>query len=417
MKEIISVIKSKEWKDYKNEFLGLLGNAITLAAQDNEEELEPVLSEITLLITMYRYSRKNADNIDIKTEKVSEEEFNKEYIQNEIVEKIYTGDDIRNVLSNEFKEKQIKNTLIPVKEVPMYTFKIYDGTKYSIPTEEIINTAQIKIPSTNGYDYYMKVTVAENNTLYTEQLEFQKEYAYIKAAYIRNVADPDEDKTVINQKLDGLIDVSLLESEGKIVQWINNRFVSSARPKNEEQIRLEGSRQSMLDNRNIRFMYDTDSDIYHDKSCNRIKLIDLKKLKGSENPPAGKTPCEDCLLDMYIRKGCIDDFKSQTLYRHFFTKGDVSLETIKEFLVLPNSSFRIESVSKLKMTCKEDTWKIETDGRGNFLKLWHNNYFVDKRGKRHVDTTEYHEQNTETIMNVQMAIQYIMDYSYQKIHT
>ena len=432
MNEVRDIIKQKTWNDFKNDFMSLFAQATAFTAQDNEAELSKILREIDIVAAAYRYSKnteKEERNVNEefknKTDITNETQTKEESIISEIAEieetgepeeKVYAGEDIQDILSNEIKQQQEKEQLIPVKEVPLYTFKIYDGTKYTIPDEEIINNAKVVIPSNDGYDYYMRVIVAADNVLYTEKKEFQKEFSYIKAAYIRTVADPDEDKIEINKMLDSQIDLSLLESEGRIVQWINNNYVSSARPKSEETIRLEGNRQRLFDNKNIRFMYDEKSDIYHDKSCAHIKLIDLKELRGSENPPKDKKPCSECLMDMYIRKGCIDDFKNQALYKHFFIKGDVSLDTIKEFLGNQNATFRIESVNKIKITCNEDTWKIETDGRGNFIRLWHNNYFVDKRGKRHIDDREFHEQQSDMIMNVQMAMQYIMDYSYSRTH-
>ena len=97
-------------------------------------------------------------------------------------------------------------------------------------------------------------------------------------------------------------------------------------------------------------------------------------------------------------------------------KGSVDVDVLKEFLKDRNACFRIESVNKLKMTYNEDTWYIETDGRGNFIKLWHNNYKVDRKGRRHISSDEYHEQKTEMAVSVLTAVHYIMDYQYNKMH-
>lgn len=418
------ITKYKDYKtnDYKNDFINLFSQGISTLVQDDFNKFNEILKDIMLTGIIYNYYEKSEIDIKISYEEIKEEEQeeNTESNEEESVEieeeNVYKGEDISNVLSNEIKDKEYKESEILISEVPLYTFKIYDGSKYSVPDDIILNNAKIIIPSNDGYYYYLKVIVTADNVLYAEKKEFQKEYAYIKAAYIREMTEPDTDRYEINKIMDNLVDVSLLETESKIVKWENNDYVCSARPKSSEMIKLEGNRQRLMDNRNIRFMYDINGAVYHDKSCVEIKNISLSDLRGSENPPKDKAPCESCLLDMYIRKACVDDFKNQTLYRHFLTKGDVSMNTLKEFTGKPNARFRIESVNKLKVTCNEDTWKIETDGRGNFIRLWHNNYFVDKRGKRHIDNTEYHEQQSDMIMNVQMAFQYIMDYDFKGNH-
>ncbi len=400
MDKLNNIIKEYTWKDYKKEFMHLMGQAISSLAVDDKRDLDKLLCELDLVITAYRYKLTNGEEISIDE-----------------TETEYQGEDIIDVLNNEYKEEQLKEKIIPIQETPLYTYRIYDGKKYTVPEDVILESAKIQIPADNIYEYYMKVKVAADNVLYTEKTEFQKEYVYLKAAYIRTQTAQEDDRSIINKNFDELVDTSLLENENRIVKWEDNEFKTYARPKSDERIRLEGNRQRMLDNRNIRFMYDIDGTVFHDKSCKCVKEIELKQLRGNENPPKNKKPCEECLLDMYIRKGCGDDFnKNQNIYRHFFTKGEVSMDTIKEFLQNNKACFRIESVNKMKLTFNEDTWKIETDGRGNFIKLWHNNYFVDKRGRRHIDSTEFHEQKTDMIMDVQMAVQYIMDYSYKEKH-
>ena len=115
---------------------------------------------------------------------------------------------------------------------------------------------------------------------------------------------------------------------------------------------------------------------------------------------------------MLIRKGCKDDFKNIGLYRFFFNKGGITTQLLEEFFSYNNSSFRIETVNKMKITCKDDSWKIETDGRGNLVNLLHNNYTVDKKGVRHFDGS-YHIQQSEMLMDVKMAFEYIMDYNFK----
>ena len=401
MHVIKNEIQNREWKDFKNELVTILGRALTLAAVDDESNLIPCLHELNLISAAYLYSKgENSTEENVVTEN-----------------NVYFGEELTDVLNNEFYATLDKEKIIEIREVPTYKFMVYDAEEYSVPDDVIIGTAKINIPSNDQYEYYLKVIISKDNVLYAEKDIFAKEYPYIKAAYIREIKEEgDYDVIEINEMFDNLVNTELLHTDTKMVTWEDNGYKVSNKPKSEETKRLEGNRQSLLDNRNIRFMYDIDGNVYHDKSCQEVKNIALEKLRGSDNPPKDKKPCNDCLMDMLIRKGCKDDFKNVGMYKYFFRKGDVDIDLLKSFLNDRNASFRVMSVNKMKLTYNEDTWMIETDGRGNLIKLWHNNYKVDKRGKRHIDTAEFHEQISETATTVVMAMHYIMDYKYNERH-
>ncbi len=422
-------IQNYKWEDYKKGFIVLLGQALTHIAVDDKDKFRECMSEIDLLSAAFRYSdkseitKKNEDEEEAPVEDkeikpIIIEEQEEEVIEGKPApseETVYSGRAVSDILNNEIlKEKEKK---IEIIEIPTYTFKIYDSEKYAVPGEIIISNSRIYIPSMDGFEYYMPVTITKDNVVYVEMKIFAKEYPYVKAAYIRDqMGQTDKTVSEMSDMLDELVDLELLQSETKIAEWKNNRYEYSQRPKTEEQKRLEGHRQSMLDNINIRFLYGENDKIYHDKACTNVRLIDLKDLRGRENPPEGKVPCEDCYMDMLIRKGCVDDFKNVGLYKYFFKTGNISTGLLKQFLSGPNAGFRIESANNLRMTYGEDTWKIETDGRGNFIRLWHNNYKVDKKGKRHIDKTEFHDQQSETAVSVETSVHYIMDYNYGERH-
>jgi len=400
-----------KWEDYKKDFIPLLGQALTLIATDKQSDFEKCIDELILLTASYRYMKDHNEGSkeDDKTNHITIQDDGQED------EEIITGQELSVILNNEIRKEA--DLSINLNEIPTFIFKVYNSEKYSIPAEQIFGKSRIDIPSDDGYEYYLPVTVADNNVLYVEMGIFEKEYPYLKAAYIRKYRENTENSVCkISEMLDKIVDVTLLETETKIAKWINNRIEYSQRPKTEEQKKLEGNKQSMIDNQNIRFLYGENDDVYHDKSCSRVKLISLKELRGRENPPSGKLPCKECIMDMFIRKGCVDDFKNVGLYKFFFHRGNVDVDLLKAFLAGPNAGFRIESANKLRMTYGEDAWKIETDGRGNFIKLWHNNYIVDKKGKRHISKGEYHEQITETVVSVETAVHYIMDYNFNEKH-
>ena len=405
----INEIDDYKWEDFKIALLEVLGKALTYTTTDNREELKNCLRKIKLISDIYMLNSEGDSN---KSNSKTTEDV---LINDDAEDIVYAGRDLTDVLNNEFYEQEEKN--IEIKEVPTYRFMPYDNSEYTIPAEDIRGQAIITIPSYNEFKYYLKAILGEDNILYVEKDIFAKEFPYIKAAYIRLIKSAgDYDVIELNEMLDDLIDLQLLQTDTKIVTWENNDYKAASRPKSDELIKLEGRKQSLLDNKNIRFMYDIDESIYHDKSCSLVKEIQLEQIRGSENPPKDKKPCPDCMMDMLIRKGCKDDFKNVGLYKYFFNKGSVDVDVLKEFLKDRNACFRIESVNKLKMTYNEDTWYIETDGRGNFIKLWHNNYKVDRKGRRHISSDEYHEQKTEMAVSVLTAVHYIMDYQYNKMH-
>lgn len=421
MREINDFIKSVKEADCRTAIIAVLSQTITAISVDNKKEIKELIPKLIMDLSIYEQIL-NKDSVDMECETDSGQEISGTIngVNSGADDKKEKDDSWINEVVAIVKEEQNKEetNIISISEVPSYTIKVYDGKNYAIDEKEYDRFGRIMIPSTDKYDYWLKVYIAdEEHILYAEKKDFEKEFPYIKAAYIREYSEEGiaDEKMRINDMFDSLLDLSLLCSDTKEAIYINNHIEIHSKPKSETQLRLEGRRQSYIDNYNIRFIYEENSGVYHDKSCKDVKLIDLEHLMGSENPPEGYKPCKTCQMEMLIRKGCKDDFKNVSLYKYFFTRGNVSENTLAEFLSYKNASFRIESVGKLKVVCKDDSWKIETDGRGTFVNLYHNNYTVDKKGIRHFDGG-YHIQQTDMVMDVKMAFEYIMDYNFKKNH-
>ena len=419
MREINEFIKSVNEMDCRTDIIAVLSQTITAISIDNKKEVKDLIPKLIMDLSIYEQILNKNDDIECVIDSKQEINIVTEIEDKEEIEKSDSW--IEEVVAI-VKEEQNKGgtNIIGISEVPSYTIKVYDGRNYTVAEGDYERFGRIMIPSTDRYDYWLKVYISdEEHILYAERKDFEKEFPYIKAAYIREYAEDSitDEKTRINEMFDALVDLSLICSDTKDAVYINNHIEVQAKPKSENQLRLEGRRQSYIDNYNIRYIYEENSGIYHDKSCSEVKLINLEKLMGSENPPDAEKykPCKNCRMEMLIRQGCKDDFKNSALYKYFFTRGNVSENTLTEFLSNRNASFRIETVSKLKVVCQDDSWKIETDGRGTFVNLYHNNYTVDKKGIRHFDGS-YHIQQTDMVIDVKMAFEYIMDYNFKKSH-
>lgn len=413
MKQIRDFIATVDSNECKNELVAVLSQTITAISIGNKQQIKEVIPKLIMDLSIYeqildKTTDETVTNEEIKAEKVSEDS----EPDTNIIDDTATIKEIIN------EQADTDSNILSISEILSYNIVVYNSNT-SIGHDKFDKISRIMIPSNDGYTYWLKVYASEEDKkLYADKYEFEKEYPYIKAAYIREYTEENsdyEEKQRINDMFDNLVDLSLLETPTKDARYINNHIEFSSKPKSDEQKRLEGRRQSYLDNYNIAFIFGEDDVIYHDKSCEDIKLINLDKLRGSENAPAGKVKCPKCHLKMLIRKGCKDDFKNVKMYEYFFNKGNIDTTLLEEFFTYGNTKFRIESINKLSIVCKEDSWKIETDGRGNFIKLWHNSYTVDKKGVRHFDGS-YHEQESEMLMDVRMAFQYIMDYSYRRNH-
>ena len=414
MKDINELINNIEPELCKNEIITVLSQVITAISTDNIDESKRVIPKLIMDLSIY-------NQLIMKDGKVIPQKTAGSSVNNDDVSSILSLNKKKETVTTDivFEDDSYESSnIISISELPSYKFIVYDGSSYTVSDEDYDRSARIMIPSTDGYDYWLKVFVSENeHILYSEKTEFEKEFPYIKAAYIREYSEEGvmDEKNRINELFDSLVDLKLLCSDKRDATYINNHIEFSAKPKSEQVLRLEGRRQSYIDNYNIRFIYDENSGIYHDKSCEEVRKIEYEGLRASENPPEGFTPCKSCMMNMLIRRGCKDDFKNAGMYRFFFTKGGIDEELLKKFFEQHNTSFRIESVSKLKVVCKDDSWKIETDGRGNFINLYHNSYTVDKKGVRHFDGS-YHIQETGMVLDVRMAFEYIIDYDYKRNH-
>lgn len=94
--------------------------------------------------------------------------------------------------------------------------------------------------------------------------------------------------------------------------------------------------------------------VYHDKTCEDVKLIKDRYFRATPVPPEGREPCAKCRRTMYIRQACGNHPKQMKYLQVIFQREKIKTQTIKKFLD-KGYSFSTTSLDELHVFCNEDT--------------------------------------------------------------
>lgn len=172
-------------------------------------------------------------------------------------------------------------------------------------------------------------------------------------------------------------------------------------------------RQRIMSDENILFLssFDVNSPI-HDKTCLEARKIPDYKLQPLTEYNKQLPQCESCAIKSYIRVGA-KDFYNWKNYEDLFEKMGFSTKLIRSMYVNRGMKTTI-GVGVLTIWCKDDKWMLQLTNSKGGLRLLHNNYTVDKNGKRRI-VSGFHVQ-VDPCPSAKSAIRRISEYDYEKLH-
>lgn len=188
---------------------------------------------------------------------------------------------------------------------------------------------------------------------------------------------------------------------------------------NSEAKQISEKRQAILDDPEIKFIFDPRENIVHDRSCPLAAKITDRNLRYTKNYPAHIRQCPECAKKAYIRNGAYD-FINYQRYADLYQDMNVDESQLYHIYVECRMKTTV-SPGRLNISYLEDSWIIQKlhkspdDPAASDVCLFHNNYTIED-GKREFDGG-YHVQNGWMDQTTfQAAIHYIENYHWTMAH-
>ncbi len=248
-------------------------------------------------------------------------------------------------------------------------------------------------------------------TIYIALDTFNAIWKYIKKSVNAGIKlHEDECEELSVTKAEDIIDFNSLEAMGGRAHLKNDQL-KVIMELSEEEKRLQGKKQSLLDNTQNVFFYSLKGTVFHDKECWRVKEIDPKLFAASKTIPEGMKLCKECRRRMCLRKACSPYVKQMPYVNKFLIRGGITDSQLERIAFDNGLKFKIEKEDELTVKGKEDTWIIKEINE-NRLQLWHNNYVRTSPEERYI-IDGFHDQgiNDRDLLGL---LKYINGYTFEK---
>ena len=206
-----------------------------------------------------------------------------------------------------------------------------------------------------------------------------------------------------------LLDLSLLDKDGKRAVLKDYKIIYRSCKYNEEEQRALGKRQSLLDNQKNRYFFAENEGIYHDKDCELVIKISPVQFQGAVEPPKKRKRCKRCSRIMDIRKACYPQVKIIPECDRLLRAGGITDDEIAHYVNDKGVRFRIDEPGELTVFCSEDTWIIKGIDQGD-MELWHNNYTMISPTERYI-CGGFHNQGQDG-RDMKYMMKYISGYTF-----
>lgn len=250
----------------------------------------------------------------------------------------------------------------------------------------------------------------ELNAIYLPVESFPRIWKFLKTS-VRNGMNLKKqaglDCTI--DRPEDIIDLSLLDSIARIAFIQNDKVAYKSKELSQDEKRLIGNKQRLLDDRKNMYFYSDEEEIYHDKDCSMVKKIPILSFKASAKRPLGKSPCPACVRRMLIREACFPHTKQIRPITAMLKIGWISNKQLEHLVVDDKLKLFVEAPGELKVVGKEDSWIITGFDEGIY-NLYHNNYVKVSPTERFI-TDGYHKQGVKS-NHLHHLFDYINDYSY-----
>jgi len=134
-------------------------------------------------------------------------------------------------------------------------------------------------------------------------------------------------------------------------------------------------RDSLLSNRNMRYVYSTRDFVLHDRDCPRVSAIrdeDFHMLPGYN---LSMTYCKECHKKALLRSAIpLDDAKHIAAYVNIFNAFGATLDDIQALVIEHKAQVHDVTLDSVQIKVRDDNWIIRI--YQNKLQLFHNNYEV-----------------------------------------
>ncbi len=206
------------------------------------------------------------------------------------------------------------------------------------------------------------------------------------------------------------IDLSALATEKRKPHIKKYQVKYEVIPPSKEIIALQSKKQHLLDDKKMRYYFESDGKTYHDRDCPVIKSMKPDHFMASADIPEGYSPCQVCGQKMLLRIACDPYMKQIPNVAWFLNQYKIGQKRLANY-VREGMKFRSESQSELVVIGKEDSWIIKRLDGGN-LQLWHNNYQRLSESERYI-SGGYHYQKVKG-RSLVMMLDYIGRYTWER---
>lgn len=212
-------------------------------------------------------------------------------------------------------------------------------------------------------------------------------------------------------KEDEIVDLSYLCSDRRLAYIEKDKIFYKGIEMRDEEKKLFGRRQSLLDNVKMKYYFSANGGYVHDKECENVMQIPVSLFGASETIPENKDLCPKCKRKILLRMACDPYVKQIPGCDRLLRKVNISTSKLENLVMKENMKFNYKSVGEFYIKCNEDSWMIDASDIDN-IKLFHNNYSIIDDTHRSIESG-YHNQRMDG-RTLSSMLSYISSYSWEK---
>lgn len=253
----------------------------------------------------------------------------------------------------------------------------------------------------------------DGDKVFLSEKQFNQYWKFMQHSVMNGIRARDQ-----YNKPDDLLNLDLLKRKNKIPE-IKNQIIAYRQKQQAQATNLKDpeaemrrrKRQSAMDNPKLIYCYSAHSNgnkVYHDKTCEDVKLIKDLHFRSTSVPPEGRIACKKCKRAMLIRHACNNHPKQMKYLQVMFQREDIHTNAIQNFL---DNGYKFSAINlnELYVFCNEDNWIARNEN--GLWSLWHNNYERVSETERFI-SDGYHDQGFTNPRLIPL-LRYMGDYTWK----
>ena len=251
----------------------------------------------------------------------------------------------------------------------------------------------------------------QTGDIYISEADFNRVWRILRRSVGLGISLAREQGSLCRaQEPEEIVDLEGLSGENRVPEIADGMIRYSVKTLPEEERRLVGRKQSLLDNPKMKYFYSDANVYYHDRDCTRVREIPPDRFRASDQIPPGRRNCPKCERRCYLREACAPHAKQIPFCEYIFWRHQIYTRTLRYFVMETGMRFYAQSRGEMTVKGKEDTWIIRGTDTDQ-LELWHNNYVRVSERERYI-TEGFHRQLTECKTLLAM-LYYIEHYTWE----